>query len=105
MKLQTHLKEQSNKPKTEEDIFRKPMDKTWIAPKNHTIKTFIEATNNEVNQEIAHIKPPKYLNPSKEEQKAREDLQERDDIVIVNADKRKTVVIMDVTDYIKKAER
>ena len=39
------------------------------SPKNcHTNETFIEATNNEINEEIAHIKPPKYSNFSKREQ-------------------------------------
>ena len=67
---------------------KKPTDKTWIPKKtHHTIETFIEATNNEINEEIAHIKPPRYSNLSKREQKALEDQQERDDIVIVNADK------------------
>ena len=47
-----------------------------------------------------HIKPPKYSNLSKGEQKALQDLQERDDIVIVNVHKRGAVVIIDVTDYI-----
>ena len=70
-----------------------------------TIETFIEAANNEINKEIAHMKPPKYSNLSKGEQKALEDLQERDDIVIVNADKAGAVVIMDASDYKEKAER
>ena len=75
-------------------------------PKNHhTIEAFIEATNNEINEEIAHTKPPKYSNLSKGEQNALEDLQERDDIVIVNVDKGGAVVITDVTNYIEKAER
>ena len=57
--------------KTEEDIFRKPPYKTWILSKNcHTTEAFIEATNNEINEEIAHIKPPKYSNLSRGEQKA-----------------------------------
>ena len=51
------------------------------------------------------MKPPKYSNLSKGEQKALEDLQERDDIVIVNADKAGAVVIMDASDYKEKAER
>ena len=80
--------------------------KHGFPPKNHhTIEAFIEATNNEINEEIAHIKPPKYSNLSKGEQNALEDLQERDDIVIVNVDKGGAVVIMDVTNYIEKAER
>ena len=71
IKLKAHLKNQTNKPKTEEDIFRKPTDKTWIPPKNHhAIATFIEATNNKINKEIAHIKPAKYSNLLKGEQKA-----------------------------------
>ena len=67
-------------------MFRKPADKTWILSKNdHTTETFIEATNNEIREEITHIKPSNYSILSKREQKALDDLQERDDIVIVNA--------------------
>ena len=62
--------------------------------KHHTIETFIETRNNEINEEIAHIKPPEYSNLSKVEQKSLEDLQERDDIVIVNGDKGGAVVIL-----------
>ena len=75
-------------------------------PKNHhTTETFIEATNTEINEEIAHIKRPKYSNLSKGEQKALEDLQEKDDILTVNADKGGAVVIMDAIDYVEKSER
>ena len=73
--------------------------------RHHTIETIIEATNNEINEEIAHIKPPKYSNLLKGEQKALEDLQERDDIVIINSAKGGAVAIMHVTDYIEKAKR
>ena len=74
-----------------------------IEKNHHTIETFIEATNNEINKEIAHIKSPKYSNLSKREQKALEDLQERDNIVIVNADKGRAVIVVDVTNYMEKA--
>ena len=74
-----------------------------IEKNHHTIETFIEATNNEINKEIAYIKSPKYSNLSKGEQKALVDLQERDNIVIVNADKGKAVIVRDVTNYIEKA--
>ena len=37
-----------------------------VSQNNHTIETFIEATNNEINEEIAHIKPTNYSNLSKE---------------------------------------
>ena len=30
--------------------------------KDNTIERFIKATNNEINREIVHIKPPKYSN-------------------------------------------
>ena len=72
---------------------------------HHTIETFIEATNIEINEEIARVKPPIYSNLLKEEQKALEGLQERDDIAIVKADKGGTVFLMNVTDYIEKSER
>ena len=62
IKHKAHFKDQTNKPKAYEDIFRKPTDKTWIPP---NIETFIEATNNEINEKIAHIKPPNYSNFSK----------------------------------------
>ena len=86
----------------EEDIFGKSTNKTWIPLKNHHI---IEATNNEINEEIVHIKPPIYSNLSKGEQEALEDLQEKDDMVFANADKGGAVVIMGVTDYLEKSER
>ena len=88
IRLKAHCKDQIKKSRTEEDIFRKLTEKTCILPENlHTIETFMESTNNEINEEIAHIKPPKHSNFSKGEQKALDDLQERDDIVIVIADK------------------
>ena len=56
-------------------MFRKPADKTWILSKNdHTTETFIEATNNEIREEITHIKPSNYSILSKREQKALDDL-------------------------------
>lgn len=95
------MKDQKNKINIEEIIFTKPTDKTRIPSKNHlTIETFIEATNNEINGEIAHIKPREYSNLSKGKQKALQDIQGRGDIVIANVDKGGAVVIMEVTDYI-----
>ena len=53
------------------------------------------------------MKPSKYSNLSKWQtfQKALEDLQEKDYVAIVNVDKGGAIVIVDVTDYIGKAER
>lgn len=54
------FKDQINIPKPGEDIFRKQTDKTWFLPKTHqTIKTFIESTYNDINEEILQIKLPK----------------------------------------------
>ena len=93
------MKDQKNKINIEEIIFIKPTDKTRILSKNHiTIETFIEATNNEINEEIVHIKTREYSNLSKGKQKAVQDVQGRGDIVIVNVDKGGAVVIMEVND-------
>ena len=54
IKLKNHFKKQENKAcLTEQDIFRKPTNKTWVTNNNnHSIETFIEATHNENNTEI-----------------------------------------------------
>jgi len=44
-------------------------------------------------------------NPTHEEKKAMQDLQQRDDIIITNNDKGRAIVIQDVKDYIHKANR
>ena len=51
------------------------------------------------------MKRPNSLNLSVKEQKALQELQSSDDIVITEADKGGAVVILDVEDYIKEAER
>ena len=48
---------------------------------------------------------PNYSNLSVKEQKALQKLQSRDDNVIIDTDKGGAVVILDVEDYIKEAER
>ena len=62
-------------------------------PKKSPYYQKLEATNNEMNQEIAHIKPPKCSNLWKRELKAPEGLQEGDDIVIINAYKVGAVIV------------
>ena len=77
------FKDQINIPKPGEDIFRKQTDKTWFLPKTHqTIKTFIESTYNDINEEILQIKLSKYSNLSKVQQRGPVDLKERDDTVL-----------------------
>ena len=69
-----------------------------------SIETFIEATRNEVNNEIEKTKQPNFLNVSVKEQKALQELQYRDDTVITEADKGGAVAILDTEDYIKEVE-
>ena len=104
--LKAHFKNHENKATfTEEHIFRKPTNQIWVAYNNHhSIETFIEATRNEINNEIEKTKQPLYSNLSVKEQKALQELQSRDNIVITDAAKGGMVVIFDV-DYIKEAER
>ena len=54
IKLKAHFKNSENKNRfTEEEIFRKPTNKTWTPNNNHhSIETFIEATRNEINNKI-----------------------------------------------------
>ena len=89
IELKAHFKNPENKAHfTEEDIFRKPTNKTLIPNNNHhSIETFIEATRNESNIEIEKTKRPNYSNLSVKEQKASQKLQSRDNIVITEADK------------------
>ena len=56
------------------------------------------ATFTERNQEIPHVKSPKYSNLLKEKQITLDDLQKRNDNVNINSDKVGAVVIIDVAD-------
>ena len=47
----------------------------------------------------------KYSNLTTKERKVMQELQSRNDIVITNAEKGGAVVILDVEDYVKEAER
>ena len=57
-----------------------------------------EATFNEINEEIAQVKPLKYSNLLKEDQIVLDDLQKRHDFVNINTDTGGGVVITDITD-------
>ena len=76
IKLKAHFKNPENKAHfTEEDIFRKPTNKTWVSNNNHhSVETFIEATRNEINNEIEKTKRSDYSNLSVKEQKAFQEL-------------------------------
>ena len=77
-----------------------------MVPNNnhHSIETFIEATHNEINNEIEKTKRSNYSNLSVNKQKELyKSYKSRDDIVITGADIGGAAVILDVVDYIKEA--
>ena len=63
--------------------------------KQHTMKSL---------KKLKRTKRPNYSNLPVKEQKALQELQSRDNIVISETDKGGSVVMLDVEDYIKKAE-
>ena len=76
-----------------------------IQKNHHTVDTFIEATNNDIDAVIKKLKQPKCSNLSEKEQKALEELKVRDDIVITNAEKRGAVIILVMKCYVEECER
>ena len=72
---------------------------------HHNVSTFIELVQIDLNKEKKKkMKSPK-PNLSKGEQKAKEELPKRKDIIIINADKSSAVVTMVVEKYINEANR
>ena len=57
-KLKAYFKDPTNKQK-HKLFLENRLIKCGLLKKHRTIATFIEATNNENNEEISHIKPPK----------------------------------------------
>ena len=84
----------------------KTSNKTW-EPKqvHHTVSTFIESFKNSFTTSLELERKPPTTNLTKNETIALENLMLRDDIVICNADKGNAVVILDVEDYIKEANK
>ena len=80
----------------------------WLPPKvHHTVSTFAEDLTRKVENcldaESTTIGNGKNL--SKAEQEALENLMKKEEIVITKADKGGAVVVQDVTDYVKEANR
>ena len=67
--------------------------------------TYIEATQRELEKELKKMKEKPCNNLTKSERTSMKELSERVDIIITKADKGGAVVIVDVKDYIKQAER
>ena len=67
--------------------------------------TYIEATQRELEKEQTKMKEKPYNNLTINERTSMKELSEREDIIITKADRGGAVVIVDVKDYIKEAER
>ena len=67
--------------------------------------TDTEATQRELEKERTNLKEKPYNNLTKTERTSMKQISERGDIIITKADKGGAVVIVDVKDYIKEAER
>ena len=67
--------------------------------------TYIEATQRELEKEQMKMKEKPYNNLTTNERTSMKELSEREDIIITKTDKGGAVVIVDVKDYIKEAER
>ena len=105
IKLRAHFgneAQQQNRSLTEDDIFKQKS--TWEPNQvHHTVPTFCEAVRKDIRQSKGKHRPTPNL--TKDEIKALHQLELRDDIIITKADKGGAVVIMNVDDYIKEANR
>ena len=107
LKLKACFKDNENTKVTmEQQIFKPQKKEKWTPNKNHhTVLTYIEATQRELEKEQTKMEEKPYNNLTKNERTSIKELSEREDIIITKADKGAAVVIVDVKDYIKEAER
>ena len=107
MKLRAHFGNTGKFDLDDESIrFRPPSNKKWIPQTHHTVDTFLEAFQSDIDQDMKSIKPHNpHHNLSKYEQKALASLSERTDIIIINADKGGAVTILNIEDYINDANK
>ena len=95
----------SNKSNDASRLFKQNENNKWTLPYNHhTINTYIEAVNKDIEQ--SKTATPRKIRPnlSKDEKVELIDLSKRDDIIITNADKGGPVIIMDINDYVREAK-
>ena len=106
IKLRGYFKDLNEDAVPTEEIILKPTShKKWASNKNHhTVLTYIEATQEELECKIGNQKPQPFNNLTKDERKALQELSKIDDIVIRKTDKGAAVFIVDVKDYIREAE-
>ena len=70
---------------------------------HHIIETFIESYQRQIDQNLPATTPRKTYNLSVEEQLALQQLKQRNDIIIIKADKGGAVTILNLEDYITDA--
>ena len=106
IKLKVYFKNTpSNKSNDASRLFKQNENNKWTLPYNHhTINTYIEAANKDIEQSkiVTPRKIRLYL--SKDEKVELIDLSKRDDIIITNADKGGPMIIMDINDYVREAK-
>lgn len=107
LKLKAHFMNNHPPDKNDEATrFRPQPNKKWTPPKpHHTINTFIESFENQVKKDMTTNKPSMVKNLTQKEIKALKDLQQRDDIIIINADKGGAITILDTEQYVNEANR
>ena len=106
IKLRAHFgSDNTENENVQKPFYIKKNNNQWT-PSNphHTVKTFIEVMENELDNQERTSSKRKY-NLTKDERKALNNFRIREDIVITNADKGGAVVIQDVKDYINEALR
>ena len=88
------------------DILNIKSKSTWKLPKNyHTINTFIEAINNDVDKLLKQKKTLPPNNISQHEKKIISEFSKQIDLVFTKADKGGTIVVIYVGDYIEKYKK
>ena len=84
--------------------FRPLTNKAWIPPKvHHTIETFIKSFQRQIDQTPSVTTPRTKYNLSVEERLVLQQLKQRNDIIIIKADKGGAVTILNLEDYITDA--
>ena len=103
IKLETHFSDKiKDKKRAEEKVSKEVTNKKWASNKIVILSKLSHKQQEAESKMSSNIRAYKYINLSKKEQKVLEELKNREDIVITNAGKHGTVVILDVKDYVKE---
>ena len=96
LKLKAHFGNTQIFETNDESIqFRTPADKAWIPPTvHHTIETFIESFQEQIDQNPSATTPRKTYNLSVDERLALQQLKQRNEIITIKADKGGAVTIL-----------